>query len=336
MSCSQFAGQQLSVDDLPVVMEELNDIRAKWYNIGLQLRMSVGTLDAIKEQYDDPSHCLRETLKTWLKTCPSLPTWKNIVYALRSSTIGEVRLTIDLEQKYCSTQDSSVATTHHHTLPATSSQADTQKTSPQQSQSQGHVPPALPVPPSQADTQMTALPPQYTIPPTQPPVFASSSYSISPPSHPTPWSAPYYYSPHTGYPLYTPFPLNPPSSGVTAASVHPSYSQVPQVTTTSSRPFLPSVPAQLTAPQLPTALPQFPSPPSLTTIPPDTSSIPLSGTVTTPPDLPTPVTVHTLGKKAEIGIFCTMFHLKRILLYEYIATCTLILRDCDLMLKHGI
>ena len=54
--------------------------------------MSVGTLDAIKEQYDDPSHCLRETLKTWLKTCPSLPTWKNIVYALRSSAVGEVRL----------------------------------------------------------------------------------------------------------------------------------------------------------------------------------------------------------------------------------------------------
>ena len=314
MSCSQFAGQQLSVDDLPVVMEELNDIRAKWYDIGLQLRMSVGTLDAIKEQYDDPSHCLRETLKTWLKTCPSLPTWKNIVYALRSSTIGEVRLTIDLEQKYCSTQDSSVATTYHHALPATSSQADTQTTSPQQSQSQGHVSPALPVPPSQADTQMTALPPQYAIPPTQPPVFASSSYSVSPPSHPPPWSAPYYYPPHTSYPLSTPFPLTPPTPGAATASVHPSYSQLTQVTPTSSLPLLSSVPAQLTTPQLPTTLPQYPSPPSLTTIPPDTSSIPLPATVTvtTPPDLPTQVTVHTLGKKAEISIFCTMFHIKSI------------------------
>ena len=64
MSCSQSAGQQLSVNDLPVVMEELNDTRVKWYDIGLQLRMNVGTLDAIKEQYDDPSHCLREALKT--------------------------------------------------------------------------------------------------------------------------------------------------------------------------------------------------------------------------------------------------------------------------------
>ena len=313
MSRSQSAGQQLIVDDLHVVMEELNDARAKWYDIALQLCMNVGTLDAIQEQYDDPSHCLRETLTTWLKTCPS-PTWKNIVYALRSSTIGEVRLAADLEQKYCSTQDTSVAVTHHHALPAPPSQADTQTTSPQQPRSQGHVPPAPPASPSQADTQMTAIPPQYTIPPTQPPVFASSSYSVSPPSHPPPWSAPYYYSPHTGYPLSTLFPLTPPTPGTATASVHPSYSQLTQVTPTSSLPLLSSIPAQPTAPHLSTALPQYPSPPYLTTIPPDTSSVPplATVTVTTPSDLPTQVTVHTLGKKAEISIFCTMFHLKSI------------------------
>ena len=138
MFCSQPADQQLSVDDLPKVMEELNDTRAKWYNIGLQLSISVGTLDAIKEQYSDPSHCLRETLKTWLNTCPS-PTWKNIIDALRNSTIAEVRLAADLGQKHCSTQDTA---THHHALPTPSSQSDTQTTSPQQSQSQSHVPPA--------------------------------------------------------------------------------------------------------------------------------------------------------------------------------------------------
>ena len=143
MSHSQSAGQQLSVDDLSVVMEVLNDAHAKWYDIGLQLRLRVGTLDAIKEQYDDPSHCLRETLKTWLKTCPLHvpPTWKNIVNALRSCIIGEVRLAADLEQKYCSTQDTNVVVvTHHHALPAAPSLAYTQTTPPQQSQSQGHVP----------------------------------------------------------------------------------------------------------------------------------------------------------------------------------------------------
>ena len=44
MSRSQSAGERLGVNDLPVVMEELNDIRAKWYDTGLQLRMSVGTV----------------------------------------------------------------------------------------------------------------------------------------------------------------------------------------------------------------------------------------------------------------------------------------------------
>ena len=307
MSCSQFAVQQLSVDDLPVVMEELNDIRAKWYDIGLQLRISVGTLNAIKKDCNSTSDCLRETLTTWLKTCPSLPTWSNIVDALRSSTVGEVRLAADLEQKYCSTQDTSVAATHHHALPAPPSQADTQTTPPQRSQSQVHIPLALPVPPSQALT-LTTPPTQHTIPPMQPPVLA---YPGIPSSHPPLWSAPYYYSPHTSYPLSTPFTLTPPTSGVATTSVHPSYSQVPQVTPTSSRPFPSSVPGQLTTnPQLPTTLPQYPSPPSLTTIPPGTFPIPPPAT---PPDLsPLTVTAPTSGKKADQYI---LFHLKSILLY---------------------
>ena len=300
MSCSQSAGQQLSVDDLPVVMEELNDTRAKWYNIGLQLRMSVGTLNAIKKDCNSTSDCLRETLTTWLKTCPSPPTWKNIVDALRSSTVGEVRLAVDLEQKYCSTQDTSVAATHHHALPSSPSQALTQ----------------------------TTPPTQHTIPPMQPPVLA---YSGTPPSHPPPWSASYYYSPHTSYPLYTPFPLTPPTSGVATTSVHPS-SQVPQVLPTSSRPLLSSVPAQPTTnPQFLTTLPQYPSLPSLTTIPPGTFPIPPPAT---PPALsPLTVTARTSGKKADQYI---LFHLKSILLYGYIATCTLILHGCDLVFKHGI
>ena len=236
MSHFQSAGQQLSVNDLPVVMEELNDTRVKWYDIGLQLRMSVGTLDAIKEQYDDLSHCLRETLKTWLKTCPSPPTWNNIIDALRSSTVGEVRLAEDLEQKYCSTQH---ASTHHH-APPLPSQPDTQTTPPQHSQSK-----APPVSISQSLTQTTP-PTQYVISPTQPPVLP---YSVTPPSHPSPWSASYYYSPQTSYSLSTPLQLTPPPSGVATASVHPSYSQVSQVTPTSSRPLRLSAPAQLTTSQ---------------------------------------------------------------------------------------
>ena len=286
------AVKQLGVDDLPVVVEKLNDTRVKWYEIGLQLGVSVGTLNAIKKDYNSTSDCLRETLTIWLKTSPSPPTWNNIVDVLRRSTVGEVRLAEDLEQKYCSTQDTSVAATsvaatHHHAPPAPS-QADTQTTTPQQSLSQAHAPPAPPVLTSQALTQ-TTTPHQSTISPTQPPVLA---YAVTSP----PWSLPYYYLPHTSYPLSTPFSLTPPPSGVATAPVHLSYSQPSQVTPTSPRPLLSSVPAQSTTSQFPTAFHRYPSPSSLTTIPPDTSpNLPPPDTVTTPPDFPPPIATHSLG-----------------------------------------
>ena len=107
MSHNQPAGQQFSVDDLRVVMEEMNNVRAKLYNIGVQLGVNIGTLKAIKEQYlNNPSECLRETLTTWLKS--STPMWANFVDAL--NVVGEVRLAADLQRKYCSTQD--IAATH--------------------------------------------------------------------------------------------------------------------------------------------------------------------------------------------------------------------------------
>ena len=271
----------------------MNDTRVKWYEIGLQLGVSVGTLDAIKKDNHTTSDCLIKTITIWLKTCPSLPTWSNIVNALRSCTVGEVRLAEDLETKYCSTQDTSVAATSvgatHHRAPPSLSQLDTPTTTPQQSQSQAHVPPAPPVPSSKAHIQTTP-PRQSTIFPTKPPVLA---YSVIPPSQPSPWSVHYYCSPHTSYPSSTPFPLT--SHPSTDSVVHLSYSQLSQVTPTSSGPLLPSVPTQLTIPQLPTTFPQYPSPSSLTTIPPDTSPILPPATVTTPPDYFRPVTTHTLG-----------------------------------------
>ena len=47
------AGQQLSVNDLPVVMEELNKACVKWYNIGMMLPVEIGRLDSIKERCDE-------------------------------------------------------------------------------------------------------------------------------------------------------------------------------------------------------------------------------------------------------------------------------------------
>ena len=58
---SQLAGQQLSEKDLLNIMEELDDVRAKWYNIGLGLGLSVGTLDALVAQYRDSKNFSHKT-----------------------------------------------------------------------------------------------------------------------------------------------------------------------------------------------------------------------------------------------------------------------------------
>ena len=110
MSHCQSAGQQLNVDDLRVLMKELNDVRAKWNNIGVHLGVSVGTLDAIKKQYSDPSDCLRETLTAWLKS--STPGWTNVVDAL--NIVGEARLATELEHTYCSALDPAQPSTSQH------------------------------------------------------------------------------------------------------------------------------------------------------------------------------------------------------------------------------
>lgn len=102
MSHSPLAGQKLSVDDLPVVREELNKVRAKWYDVGMQLGVSVDTLNAIRKQHlNDPSDCLREILTTWLKAYHPPPTWDKLLKVLKTKTVDEAMLAADLECKYC-------------------------------------------------------------------------------------------------------------------------------------------------------------------------------------------------------------------------------------------
>ena len=184
-----------------MLTKELHNVRAKWYNIGVQLGVSVGTLKAIEKQYlNDLIDCLRETLTMLLIS--STPTWTNIVYAL--NVVGEVRLAADLQYKYCSQQD--MTATYQHALPV------------------------LPIPPSQPHTWMTQAP-QSTVSLTQPPAFVSP-YSVPPqphPSHSPPWSAPHYYPPPSSYPVSTPSLPLPPSRTANTDTSLSAYSQLPQL-----------------------------------------------------------------------------------------------------------
>ena len=82
-------------------------MRAKWYTLGLQLKLSVGTLDSIREQFQNTRDQLLEMLKTWLTTGNN-PTWKNLTDALTSQTVGESHLAGVLETKYCNVEGKGV------------------------------------------------------------------------------------------------------------------------------------------------------------------------------------------------------------------------------------
>ena len=240
---SQLAGQQLSDNDLPVIMEELNKACVKWYNIGMMLQVSLDRLDAIKEEYSNPSDCLRETLKIWLKTYPSHLTWSNIVDALRSYTVGEIKLATDLERKYCLTQNARVAPTYHPVSVT-----------------------AVPA------SHMTTLP-QFMAPLSQPPVFVPPFSMPSQPhlSHSPPWSASHYSPPPTNQPVSAQL-LPPPPAGATHTATPPTvYSQVTPDPTPALSSYIPTpVTASPPHPVLPPSLPSLIS----GIVPPDTPPTP--------------------------------------------------------------
>jgi len=82
-----------SNNDLKFLVELLHPVRAKWYEIGLQLGLRSGDLDAINK--DSPSDCsasCREMLKRWLAGVNPYPTLKALSDALQADTVGESRL----------------------------------------------------------------------------------------------------------------------------------------------------------------------------------------------------------------------------------------------------
>ena len=99
--CTPFylSGNKLTLDDLGQVMEEVLDVSAQWYHLGLQLKVRTGTLDNIQAQFSDPKRQLLEMLKTWLTTSDNT-SWKTLTDALRSRSVGASQLAGVLETKY--------------------------------------------------------------------------------------------------------------------------------------------------------------------------------------------------------------------------------------------
>ena len=88
---------------LATVVNELHEVRAKWYHLGVQLNMRPSDLDAIRAQFmNKPDDCLLEMLSVWLtRTDPSPPSWERVVDALSSRSIGENEAAERLQSIYC-------------------------------------------------------------------------------------------------------------------------------------------------------------------------------------------------------------------------------------------
>ena len=126
-----------------------------------------------QDRYSNICDCLRETLKTWLKTYLPPPTWSEVLEALRTKIVGEAKLAAYLEQKYCTAQGTCTAA-------ATLSPQST-------------VPITPPYHPTQDTTAAATLSSQSTVPITPPyhptqdtsTAAATLTVTITPPYHPT-------------------------------------------------------------------------------------------------------------------------------------------------------
>ena len=96
----------LSKADLPNILSQLHEVRQKWYEIGLELKVSGTDLDTIRSQFTSPRDALRDVVASWLDNDPQ-PTWNILNGAIRS--VGEFELATRLERRYKHTQTSKVS-----------------------------------------------------------------------------------------------------------------------------------------------------------------------------------------------------------------------------------
>ena len=91
----------LSINNLCEVKRAVWEARVKWYDIGLELRVSPDNLDVInKKNHEDCDVCIREMLKVWLRRSHPSPSWKELAEALRSPMIDYGELA-DRFQSHC-------------------------------------------------------------------------------------------------------------------------------------------------------------------------------------------------------------------------------------------
>lgn len=96
----------MSISDLKDVINTLWEARSKWFNIGIELQRTLDDLEVIKTRCNNnPDDCFREMFTEWLRESKeSLPTWENIITALKAKPVGYGQLARKVEQTYLAQQ----------------------------------------------------------------------------------------------------------------------------------------------------------------------------------------------------------------------------------------
>ena len=92
---------ELTVSDLPIVLEKLFKARTKWYEIGLQLGVPNEFLRSLSVTNIGAEACLREMLADRLQTSAPL-TWRDLCVSLRSPLVGHQDVAEEIEFRYIS------------------------------------------------------------------------------------------------------------------------------------------------------------------------------------------------------------------------------------------
>ena len=83
------------------VLDAVWNARQRWFDIGLELDLSVSDLNAIKISNDNNIYkCFHKMLIVWLRRGDPPPTWSALVGTLRSPTVGYEELAKRVESDF--------------------------------------------------------------------------------------------------------------------------------------------------------------------------------------------------------------------------------------------
>ena len=81
---------------LRTILDSISTLTAKWFNLGVALGLSSGTLKTIESDHPKDTHrCLTEMVIAWLEMKDSSqPSWQSLASALRSPLVNKNEIAV--------------------------------------------------------------------------------------------------------------------------------------------------------------------------------------------------------------------------------------------------